>query len=196
MRTEAALLVTLVLTGTLGTVAVSSAGRSRSPRERGQYLVRALGCQDCHTPTVAGPDGWPVPDPARFLAGHPEGMTTPTETLADLARHNGLILAAPHRTAWMGPWGVSYAANLTPDRTTGLGAWTEEMFLRTLHTGRHRGDPTGRYLLPAMPWADLTHAASGIPEADLRALWAYLRSVPPIRNHVPPSGTWPPAPGP
>jgi hypothetical protein len=190
MPKERVLLVTLAVTGVLGTLAFSS-GRSVSPIDRGQYLVQALGCHDCHTPNVAGPNGWPVPDPTRLLAGHPEGVPNPTWTLADLARHNALILARPHRTAWVGPWGVSYAANLTPDRETGLGDWTEEMFLQTLRTGKHQGSPAGRDLLPPMPWANLTHATHGVPEADLKAIWAYLRSLPPIRNRVPTPGSLP-----
>jgi hypothetical protein len=53
-------------------------------------------------------------------------------------------------TAFAGPWGVSFAANLTPDLETGLGTWTEDMFVRALRTGTHRGEPQGRKLYP--PW--------------------------------------------
>ena len=82
-------------------------------------------------------------------------------------------------TAWAGPWGISYAANLTPDRDTGLGIWTEDIFIRTMRTGKHFG--VARDILPPMPWQDL----SQLTDDDLKAIFTYLRSIPPIRNHVP-----------
>jgi hypothetical protein len=82
-------------------------------------------------------------------------------------------------TAWAGPWGVSYCANLTPDPETGIGSWTEETFLRAVRTGRHMG--TGRPILPPMPVEPLSHLDDG----DLKAVFAYLKSLPPIRNRVP-----------
>ena len=54
-----------------------------------------------------------------------------------------------HVTAWAGPWGVSYAANLTPDKRTGIGAWTADQFIKTMRTGKHLG--VGRPVLPPMP---------------------------------------------
>jgi hypothetical protein len=82
-------------------------------------------------------------------------------------------------TAWSGPWGVSCAANLTPDRNTGLGIWTEDMFLKAIRTGRHMG--VSRQILPPMPW----EAFRTMTDDDLRAIFAYLQTLTPIRNHVP-----------
>jgi hypothetical protein len=82
-------------------------------------------------------------------------------------------------TAWSGPWGISYAANLTPDPETGLGKWTEQNFLEAMRTGRHMG--RGRPLLPPMPWDDIAK----LTDSDLKAVFAYLRSLPPIKNRVP-----------
>jgi hypothetical protein len=82
-------------------------------------------------------------------------------------------------TAWAGPWGVSFAANLTPDKATGLGAWTADQFIKTMRTGKHMG--VGRPILPPMPVQNV--AALG--DADLAALFAYLRSLKPIQNQVP-----------
>jgi hypothetical protein len=82
-------------------------------------------------------------------------------------------------TAWSGPWGISYAANLTPDENTGLGIWSEDMFLRTLRTGRHMG--TSRQLLPPMPW----QVYGRLSDEDLKSIYAYLRSIPPVENRVP-----------
>ncbi len=178
-----AFVVTCALAGLLGT-AVWESGGPPTPVDRGRYLAQALGCQDCHTARVRGPEGWPVPDRSRLMAGPPDGGAR--WTLAEQASRTGLILTPPLGTGWKGPWGISFAANLTPDRETGLGRWTEAMFVAALRTGRHEGRPDGRYLLPPMPWANLTHAVQGVPEADLKALWAYLHSLPPIRNRVPP----------
>ena len=82
-------------------------------------------------------------------------------------------------TAFAGPWGTSFTANLTPDDETGLGKWTAETFIATLRTGRHEGK--GRPLLPPMPWPMIRT----LTDEDLRAVFAYLQSLPPIRNRVP-----------
>ena len=77
-----------------------------------------------------------------------------------------------------GPWGVSYTANLTPDPDTGLGRWSAQDFVRTMRSGRHLG--SGRPLLPPMP------AAYGqMSDEDLQAMFAYLQTLPPVRNRVP-----------
>ncbi len=82
-------------------------------------------------------------------------------------------------TAWAGPWGVSYSANLTPDENTGIGSWSEETFVGALRTGRHMG--VSRPILPPMPWG----AFRNLIDEDLRSIYAYLRTVPPVRNRVP-----------
>lgn len=84
-----------------------------------------------------------------------------------------------HLTAWAGPWGVRFTANLTPDKKTGLGNWTAEQFIQTMRTGKHLG--SGRPLLPPMPVADI----ATLSDADLRVLFAWLQSLKPIENQVP-----------
>ena len=128
----------------------------------------------------------PVPDATRLLSGHPEGHPFPIWTPADLERRNAAMFAGAMRTALAGPWGVSFAANLTPDKETGLGNWTEDMFIQTIRTGKHQGQPTSRDVLQPMPWANINHGTVGSPEDDLKAIWAYLQTLPPIRNRVPP----------
>ncbi len=161
----------------------------QSPVERGKYLVTIASCHDCHTPKKMGPAG-PEPDMDRMLSGHPEGTVvtagfTPAKNSPWFAATNGDL------TAWSGPWGVSFTANLTPDTNTGLrsGVWTEELFIKALRTGKHMG--TARDILPPMPWPFIGQ----MTDDDLKAIWAYLGTIPPIRNHVPdplpPSG--PPA---
>ena len=155
--------------------------------KRGEYLVNFGGCHDCHTPKKMGPNG-PELDTERLLSGHPEQMAvTPAPALA------GPWLAATvaTMTAWSGPWGISYAANLTPDRETGLGAWTEQNFVDTMRTGRHMG--RGRPILPPMPW----QMVKNLTDPDLKAVFAYLRTLPTVKNRVPqPTPPASPAPAP
>ncbi|MGE5232788.1 MAG: c-type cytochrome [Acidobacteriota bacterium] len=145
--------------------------------ERGKYLVMAGHCNDCHTPKKMGPQG-PEPDPALLLSGHRADEKLPPPP-AGLAPGGWVASTSSSFTAWAGPWGISYAANLTPDQDTGLGSWTEEIFVSTLRTGKHLG--VGRDVLPPMPWPEVGH----MTDADLKAIWAYLRSIPPIKNAVP-----------
>ena len=153
---------------------------------RGEYLVHIMVCNDCHTPLKMGPKG-PEPDMTRMLSGHPEGMVMPpAPQLAPDAPWN--FTGAATLTAFAGPWGVSYARNLTPDKETGLGDWTEPQFVAAMRTGRHQGIPTGRMILPPMPWPWY----SQMTDEDLHAVWTYLRAIPPIRNAAPQSVPAPP----
>jgi cytochrome c553 len=158
--------------------------------KRGEYLVTIAGCHDCHTPKVQGPHGEPLPDMARALSGHPADAPHPTWSPADMERH-AMALTNPMLTAWAGPWGVSFAINLTPDEETGLGGWTEEALIKAMRTGKHQGQPNGRPILPPMPWMAYQQAT----DEDLKAIWAYLRSIPPVKNRVP-LPVPPPAPPP
>ena len=166
----------------------SSDDRPRTPEakvsvERGQYLVSTSGCHDCHTPFAIGPDG-PAPDMTRALSGHPAQLVMPPAPT--LPAGPWLVTVAATNTAWSGPWGVSFTANLTPDGKTGLGSWTQQNFIDTIRNGRHMG--AGRPLLPPMPAAMIANMS----DADLGSIYAYLRTVPAIENRVPE----PIAPGP
>jgi hypothetical protein len=96
-------------------------------------------------------------------------------------QRNGLAVISPSFTSFAGPWGVSFAANLTPDTTTGIGEWTETTFIRAIRAGKHQGQPNGREILPPMPWP----AFRNLSDVDLKAIWAYLRSLKPVKNQVP-----------
>jgi hypothetical protein len=155
------------------------AQRKLTPAERlalrGRYLVVTMACNDCHTPWVMGPKG-PEPDMKRMLSGHPAAVAVPAPA----------PLSAPWAwqgtdtmTAFAGPWGVSYSANLTPDKATGLGSWTEAQFIQAMRTGRHQGN--GRAILPPMPWPWMGEMGTG----DLKAIFAYLQTIPPVANAVP-----------
>jgi hypothetical protein len=155
----------------------STPAAQQSAVERGKYLVTIGGCHDCHTTKKMGPNG-PEPDMSKALAGHPQDVkiAAPPNPAPDAP---WAIATTPTLTAWSGPWGISFAANLTPDQKTGMGMWTEEMFIKAIRTGKHMG--TSRPILPPMPWQD--YAAT--TDADLKAVFAYLRSIPPIANVVP-----------
>jgi hypothetical protein len=142
---------------------------------RGKYLVTGGGCNDCHTPWKMGDNG-PEPDMTRMLSGHPAEMQLPPPPPP-----NGpwTVAGAATFTAWSGPWGTSYTANLTPDKETGLGTWTAQQFVDTIRNGRVQGH--GRQLLPPMPWP----AIRNFSDSDLKAIFAYLQTIPPIKNKVP-----------
>jgi mono/diheme cytochrome c family protein len=161
--------------------ALSACEKKNDIVKRGEYLVTITGCHDCHTPKIQGPGGVPAPDTTRLLSGHPENLPYPTWTPDDLQQRNALALTTSMLTAWAGPWGVSFASNLTPDKATGLGEWSEATFIQAIRTGKHQGQPNGRDILPPMPWPDFKQAT----DEDLKAIWAYLRSLPPIKNQVP-----------
>jgi mono/diheme cytochrome c family protein len=145
--------------------------------KKGEYLVTIGGCNDCHSPKKFD-TGMPVPDADRLLSGHPQNAKLP-EIDPNQVGPGKWILMSEDATAFVGPWGISFAANLTPDDQTGTGLWTEEHFLNAMHTGKHMG--MGRAILPPMPWFNLNHAK----DEDLRAIFAYVKSLKPVKNLVP-----------
>ncbi|HVT41157.1 MAG TPA: c-type cytochrome, partial [Gemmatimonadaceae bacterium] len=160
------------------------ASAKEDPAKRGAYLVSMAGCHDCHSPklfTAAGP----VPDTTRLLSGHPASDKLPDIPRNVVGPGKWGALTSGDFTAWVGPWGVSFTANLTPD-VTGLGAWNDSIFIQTIRNGKHMG--TGRDILPPMPWPVYAH----MTDDDLRAVFAYLRTLKPIQNvvlaPVPPKG--------
>lgn len=165
--------------------AVPNTPQPRTGAQQGQYLVSILGCNDCHTPWKMGPKG-PEPDMAKMLSGHPEGLKMPPPP-KPVGPWTASIAAT--FTTFAGPWGISYAANLTPDQNTGIGIWTEDLFVKAIRTGKHYG--TSRDILPPMPWPSYRNMS----DSDLKAIFAYLKSIPPITNHVPDSEPAPPPPG-
>ena len=143
--------------------------------KRGQYLVNIAGCHDCHTPWTMGANG-PEPDMSRMLSGHPETM--PVAKPPAGLEAPWIAAASVTNTAHAGPWGISYTANLTPDRNTGLGIWTEDMFVRAIRTGRHMG--VSRPINPPMPWM----VYRNMTDEDLKSIYAYLNTLPAVKNIV------------
>jgi mono/diheme cytochrome c family protein len=149
---------------------------AQTPAERGKMLVIGGGCHDCHTTKKPGPGG-PEPDLSLMLSGHPETIKI-TAPFKPATGSPWTIATNDTLTAWSGPWGVSFAANLTPDKETGL-HMNEKNFVTALKTGSHLG--TARPILPPMPWAWY----SQLSEDDLKAIFAYLQTIPAIKNEVP-----------
>jgi cytochrome c553 len=181
MKSSRALLFASAVALSVPTVAMAQA-KPKAPKlskqaQRGQYLVNVGGCHDCHTPLAMGPNG-PAPDMSRALTGHPESMQLPPPPSSANAGP-WIVTISASNTAWSGPWGISYPANLTPDKETGLGNWTEQQFIQALRTGKHMGQ--GRPILPPMPW----QSYGQMTDEDLKSLFAYLKSLPPVKNRVP-----------
>jgi hypothetical protein len=154
---------------------VPAAAAESAQAKRGRQLVETHDCHGCHTPMKMGPNG-PELDMSRGLSGHPESMPMPPPPKLDGPWN---WVGAATVTAFAGPWGVSYAINLTPDKETGIGSWKEKDFVQALKTGKHLG--VGRPIMPPMPWP----AYRNLPDRDLKAIFAYLHSLAPIRNKVP-----------
>jgi cytochrome c553 len=173
MRLKPATLTIVALSATLaGTLLARAASPSPEPfperLKRGEYLVTIAGCHDCHSPKM---DSEGTPDGRRPLSGRPVTTAPPLQAA-------GEIRASLDFTAFAGPWGNSYAANLTPDAETGIGIrYTEAAFITTIRTGKK---PEGEPLLPPMPWP----VYRNMTDDDLKAVYAYLTTLKPVRNFV------------
>jgi hypothetical protein len=143
----------------------------------GKYLVHTSACDDCHTPKIFTDKG-PVFDTTKLLSGFPQDEILPAIDM-NMIGPDKWVATEKHLGAWVGPWGVSYSANITPDKATGIGTITEEMFIKTMRDGKLKG--VGRSLLPPMPWQVYRLKT----DEDLKAMYAYLMSIKPIRNEVP-----------
>jgi len=148
--------------------------------KRGAYFVTIMGCNDCHSPKIFTKAGEMLFDSTRLLSGHPAGDPDPSLGKKGSTTPQEGIVAGIDFTSYVGPWGRSFAANITPD-VTGVGEWTFEQFKKVLTEGKFKGMDGGRPIMPPMPWFNFKH----LQEEDMRMIWAYLRSVKPISNKVP-----------
>jgi len=145
--------------------------------KRGNYLMITSGCHDCHSPKKFGPHGEMMLDSSKLLSGHPASMPMPPVNLKSLEPGQWMSLSGD-LTAFVGPWGLSYTANLTPDSASGIGAWTETQFINTIRNGKHLGN--GRPIMPPMPWQFIAQ----MNDDDLKAIYAFLKSLPAVNNVV------------
>jgi mono/diheme cytochrome c family protein len=145
--------------------------------KHGEYLVTIMGCNDCHSPKQMGAQG-PEVISELMLSGYPADR--PVVKFTDPMLKEGFGMFYPDLTAAAGPWGVSFAANITPDET-GIGNWSEEQFKKALTEGKYKGLEEGRMLLPPMPWFNYKSMA----DTDVNAIYTYLMSINPVSNVVP-----------
>jgi len=148
------------------------------PAARGGYIVAHSGCNDCHTPWIFNKEfGMPVPDMTRMLSGHPASGSP--ESATKINPKTDLAIISADFTAFTLPFGTVFTANLTPDKETGLGNWTEEMFVKAIRTGMHMG-AEGRPIMPPMPWPEVRN----LNDEDLKSVFAFLKTIPAIHNPV------------
>ncbi len=145
--------------------------------KHGEYLVTVIGCNDCHSPKKMGANG-PEIIPELMLSGYPSDR--PIIKFDSKLIKEGFAMFYPDLTASAGPWGVSFAGNLTPD-VTGIGNWTEEQFKKAIREGKFKGLDGGRMLLPPMPWYNY----ASLKDDDVHAIFMYLKSIKPVENVVP-----------
>jgi len=156
---------------------VAQYGAYDSQVKWGEHLVKVGGCNDCHTPKKMGPNG-PENDMSLMLSGHP-AQTPPADFDPKEAAKKNLIITQTF-TSWVGPWGTTYAANLTSD-STGIGNWKEEQFVKCLREKKWMGLDNTRPLMPPMSMMPATEMS----EDELKAIFAYLKTTPAIKNVIP-----------
>lgn len=157
------------------TVEKPNYGGFESQAKWGEHLVTIAGCNDCHTPKKMTPAG-PVDDTTLMLSGHPEKLPAP-DVDRKAMESKGLVVTADF-TAWIGPWGITYSANLTPDES-GLGNWKEEQFLYAIKNSTSKGLAGSRPLMPPMSMMPVKL----MKDEELRAIFAYLRTIKPVKNN-------------
>ncbi len=161
------------------TTEVSTKTSVEDPLKKGEYLVSILGCDDCHSPKKMGANGPELIAELR-LSGHTANTQLPPVDAANITK-NGWILFWADLTTTIGPWGQSYAANITSD-ATGIGTWTEDRFSKAMREGKFGGMDDGRPILPPMPWQSFKN----LTDEDLKAVFTYLKSTKPVKNVVAP----------
>ena len=144
--------------------------------KHGEYLVTAMGCDDCHSPKVMGPHG-PEVDFLRRFSGHPSDVAIPA---GDTTAMKSWLLFTHDLTAYVGPWGTTFSANLTSD-STGIGMWKFEQFKKAIREGKLKGLDGTRPIMPPMPWTQYKN----LSDEDLRDIFAFLKSTKPVKNVVP-----------
>ena len=169
--------LTILFIGVIIAISIQSVESQNDMVERGKYLVEAVAaCGYCHTPRVRNSAEYNM---KMYLAGHPVNESYPRYNF-NMLHQEILLLTSPLFSAFSGPFGTSFASNLTPDKETGLGEWTEKMFIDAMRTGLHQGVAGNRKIFPPMP----TKHYAQMTDADLKAIWAYLKTIKPIKNEV------------
>ena len=158
-------------------VTTANYGGYESAEQWGEHLVTVSACHDCHSPKKMTPNG-PEIDSNLLLSGHPSQMPDIGIDRKEMEQKG--LSVTQDLTSWIGPWGISYTANLTSD-ATGIGNWTEGQFIYAIRNGKSKGTENSRTLLPPMLW----QMYRNFSDNELKAIFAYLKSTKPIRNIVP-----------
>lgn len=145
--------------------------------QRGAYLVNGIGCDDCHSPKKITATGFEI-IPELRLSGYQSANASPKAD-SNVVKQGWLLFGSDLTTA-VGPWGQSFAANLTSD-ATGIGNWKEEQFIKAIREGKYKGLDNTRPLLPPMPW----FVYKNLSDDDLKSIFAFLKSTKPVKNVVP-----------
>lgn len=156
--------------------------------KEGERLVASLDCEICHSPKRMGPKGPEVIPELRF-GGHQAGNELPPYD--EKTVKSGWVLFAPDFTSVIGPWGQSYAGNISSD-STGIGMWKEEQFKKVIREGKFKGLDNNRPILPPMPW----EAYKNLTDDEISKVFAFLKSTNPVKNVVPTAKINPPPPPP
>ena len=156
---------------------VTEAAQGENLVKRGEYLVTLMDCVACHTPKKMGQRG-PIPDMDRFMMGFDSSGSLPP--LPENISIGPWALFSGELTATVGPWGTTYAANITP-HASGIGNWTLEQFSKAMREGKYKGLDNSRPIMPPMP----IEAYKNLTDKDLEAIFAYLKTLKPIENVVP-----------
>lgn len=167
--------------------ATTKEAAAKSPEDiikEGERLVASHDCEICHSPKQMGPQGPEIIPELRF-SGHPSTATLPAAS--EEALKAGWVLFAPDFTSVVGPWGQSYAANISSD-STGIGMWTEAQFKKAVTEGKLKGLDNTRPILPPMPWQAFKH----LTDEEISSIFAYLKSTKPVKNVVPQAKINPP----
>lgn len=154
--------------------------------KEGERLVATHDCEVCHSPKKQGTQGPEIINELRF-SGHPSNASLPPVNIETVKA--GWVLFSPDFTSVVGPWGQSFAANISSD-STGIGMWTEEQFKKALVEGKYKGLDNTRAMLPPMPW----QAFKFLTDDEISAMFAYLKSTKPVKNIVPEAKINPPPP--
>lgn len=179
MLTGGVLFISIVKCGNTPTIQqpVNQPDSAQALVDRGAYLVTMMGCNDCHSNKLMTPQG-PMLDSNNLLAGY-LSKDPILAFEADIIK-KGYAVFTPSLTVGMGPWGTTFAANLTPD-STGIGSWSLDQFKKALREGKYLGLEGTRSLMPPMPWQNF----SKMHDEDVAAIFAYLKSIKPVKNVVP-----------
>ena len=177
------LLVTVFLIATFQELYASKDVDKEIKVKMGEILSEEFGCVDCHSPKILINDQILI-DEKKMFSGHPQGNKLPDFPPEIVGPGKWRGLYTTDMTAWGGPWGISYSANLTPDKETGIGKWSEQNFISVIKLGIHSS--LARKMMPPMPWNDI----SRLNDDELGAIFAYLKSLKPVKNKVPESSPY------